>query len=65
MSSPAYPLICPHCFTVVVVATPPKLGEPRMCSCLDCPPITKPVAFMRLRLPEGFELSRVEVATTA
>jgi hypothetical protein len=53
-----FPLICPHCLTVAVFDTPPKLGEPRMCPCLDRPPITQPVAFMRLKLPEGYEVTR-------
>jgi len=49
-------LFCPHCHAVAVVDAPPEIGKPLMCPCLDHPPITKPVAFMRLHLPEGYEL---------
>lgn len=51
------PLICPRCFIVTVVDAP-ALGEPRNCPCLDRPPYTNPVAMMRLRLPDGYELTR-------
>jgi hypothetical protein len=53
------PLVCPRCWSVAVVDTPPKLGEPIMCPCLDRRPISSPVALVRLRLPEGYELARI------
>ena len=50
------PVLCPMCWTVKMVETPP--GEPVLCSCLDNPPLTRPIACVRLRLPEGYEVVR-------
>jgi len=53
------PLVCPRCWTVAIVDAPPKLGEPpHTCPCLDRPPITKPIALVRLRLPDDYELRK-------
>ena len=49
------PLVCPHCYTVAIA---PAVGEPVMCPCLDRPPYTKPVTMMRLRLPQGYEITQ-------
>jgi hypothetical protein len=51
-------IICQHCMRVAIFDEPAKPGEVRYCPCLDHPPITSPVAYMRLRLPEGFEIVR-------
>lgn len=54
------PLICPLCWTVAVLDAPPKIGEPHLCPCMDRKPFTAPVAMVRLVIPQGYELRRVE-----
>ena len=59
MSDVLFPLLCPLCRAVHVFDKPAKPGEVRTCPCIDRRPITTAVPLVRLKLQEGYEITRI------